>query len=494
MRIIIFLIFISLLGCKKNDFIGQVTPKQITLKSISINKPLDTIVISQKKIVNVMGTYTDGSTKDLTDSVTITVESDKLRYFEKVLIAVKSGLGIYNVTYKDKVIKSTTYVSEIEYVDVPELKPRNGTSIVVPVVVINYLPTNDGITLDMNRAPDNYFNLQNSTLERAKNKIKTDLIITKYGIEEGSRYKDRGKNIAQTYVGINVVKYINVYEVPMTNWYKDGRGITLKTVDNIELFKKLKMKELFDIYGVKEIWFTIYPKDDYPAVINSKTNDPSTYYGLPESNMQTPDGKDIISNPYPYEITWTLPRYKNTYVFYGFSATRTAGDNLHNRGHQIECQMSHIESKFPKDATGEKLFSNKFVGWGMDGSIPKGRAGDTHHPPNALDAYQYNQTKPFDSDISDWKPNGGTKSSYSNLVPLSVKYSAPLINQYLIPSLDYNKDGQYTWLVYWFQTIPGLNNNIDYNRNGKSYKLSNWWDILYYWDESLKNNKTLWIQ
>lgn len=331
-------------------------------------------------------------------------------------------------------------------------------------------------------------------MERAKNKIKTDLIITKYGIEEGSRYKDRGKNIAQTYVGINVVKYINVYEVPMTNWYKDGRGITLKTVDNIELFKKLKMKELFDIYGVKEIWFTIYPKDDYPAVINSKTNDPSTYYGLPESNMQTPDGRDIISNPYPYEITWTLPRYKNTYVFYGFSATRTAGDNLHNRGHQIECQMSHIESKFPKDATGEKLFSNKFVGWGLDGSIPKGRAGDTHHPPNALDAYQYNQTKPFDSDISDWKPNGGTKSSYSNLVPLSVKYSAPLINQYLIPSLDYNKDGQYTWLVYWFQTIPGLNNNIDYSRNGKSYKLSNWWDILYYWDESLKNNKTLWIQ
>lgn len=152
MRTIIFLIFISLLGCKKDDFSGQVTPKQITLKSISINKPLDTIVISQKKIVHVIGTYTDGSTKDLTDSVTITVESDKLRYFEKVLIAVKSGLGIYNVTYKDKVIKSTTYVSEIEYVDVPELKPRNGTSIVVPVVVINYLPTNDGVNLDMNRA------------------------------------------------------------------------------------------------------------------------------------------------------------------------------------------------------------------------------------------------------------------------------------------------------------------------------------------------------
>ena len=119
--------------------------------------------------------------------------------------------------------------------------------------------------------------------------------------------------------------------------------------------------------------------------------------------------------------------------------------------------------------TGQKLFSNKFVGWGLDGSRPKGRSGDTHHPPNALDAYQYNQTIPFDSDINDWKPDGGTKSSYSNSVPLGVKYNTPLINQYLIPSLDYNKDGQYTWLVYWFQTIPGLNNNIDY-KIAKNFK------------------------
>lgn len=482
-----------LLGCKKDDFL-PITPVTVGLKSISVSNHLDTLVISKTHKIRITGTYTDGTTRDLTDSVVVSVNSDKIRKVDNQLLGVKSGTASYNISYKDFSINDSSYVSEIEYVEVPELKPRSGTSIVVPVVVINYLPTVDGVNLDMNRAPDNYFNLQNSTLGRAKNKIKTDLIITKYGIEEGSRYKDRGKNVTQTYVGVNVVRYINVYEVPMTNWYKDGRGITLKTVDNTVLFQKLKMKELFDLYGVKEIWFTVYPKDDYPSVINSKTNDPSTYYGLPESNMQTPDGKDIISNPYPHEITWTLPRYKNTYVFYGYSATRTAGDNLHNRGHQIECQMNHIESKFPKDINGVKLFGNKFVGWGLDGSRPKGRAGDTHHPPNALDAYQYNQTIPFDSDISDWKPNGGIKSSYSNSVPLGVKYNTPLINQYLIPSLDYNKDGQYTWLVYWFQTIPGLNNNIDYVRNGKLYKLSNWWDILYYWDESLKNNKTLWIQ
>ena len=177
-----------LLGCKKDDFLPVTPPvKTVTLKSISISNHVDTLVISKTHKVGVIGTYSDGTSKDLTDSVVVSVNSDKLRKIDNQLLGVKSGVSVYNISYKDMLIKDSSYVSEIEYVDVPELKPRSGTSIVVPVVVINYLPTNDGINLDMNRAPDNYFNLQNSTLDRAKNKIKTDLIITKYGIEEGSR-------------------------------------------------------------------------------------------------------------------------------------------------------------------------------------------------------------------------------------------------------------------------------------------------------------------
>ena len=229
-----------LLGCKKDDFL-PVTPTNVGLKSISVSNHLDTLVISKTHKIGITGTYTDGTTRDLTDSVVVSVNSDKIRKVDNQLLGVKSGVASYNISYKNFSIKDSSYVSEIEYVNVPELKPRSGTSIVVPVVVINYLPTVDGVNLDMNRAPDNYFNLQNSTLDRAKNKIKTDLIITKYGIEEGSRYKDRGKNVTQTYVGVNVVRYINVYEVPMTKWYKDGRGITLKTIDNTVLFEKLKM-------------------------------------------------------------------------------------------------------------------------------------------------------------------------------------------------------------------------------------------------------------
>lgn len=493
-RLIICCLLALISSCKKQSSINDfpIIAKNVDLKSISITNHIDTLIISQSYKPKVIGTYSDGSTKDLSDSVVIKPNSGNVNKSAGIIIGAKSGKVSFDISYKEKTLKDSTYVHEIEYVNIPELKPRSNTSITVPVVVINYLPTNDGINLDMNRAPDNYFDLQNSTLERAKNKIKADLIITKYGIEEGSRYMDRGKNTTQTYVGINVVQYINVYEVPLTEWYTDSRGINIKTIDNTKLFEKLKMKDLFNAYGIKEIWFTIYPKDDYPSVIKSNTNDKKTYIGIPESNMQTPDGKDIISNPYPHEITWTLPRYKNTYVFYGYSATRTASDNLHNRGHQIESQMSHIESKFPKDISNQKLFSNKFVGWGLNGQMPKGRAGDTHHPPNALDQYQYNQITPFDSDIDDWKPDGGTKKSYSNATALGIKYNTTLINTHLIPSFDYSKDGHYMWMVYWFQTIPGLNNNIDYTRNGNKYKLTNWWDILYFWDESLANGKTLW--
>jgi hypothetical protein len=55
-----------------------------------------------------------------------------------------------------------------------------------------------------------------------------------------------------------------------------------------------------------------------------------------------------------------------------------------------------------------------------------------------------------------------------------------------------SKDSGYKWFIYWFQSIPGKNNNILYERDGGNYTLTNWWDLYYNWNESLENNKTLW--
>ena len=55
-----------------------------------------------------------------------------------------------------------------------------------------------------------------------------------------------------------------------------------------------------------------------------------------------------------------------------------------------------------------------------------------------------------------------------------------------------NNDPQTKWLITWFQSIPGENNNIPYLINGRNYKLTNWWDLFYNWDEAITENKTLW--
>ena len=50
------------------------------------------------------------------------------------------------------------------------------------------------------------------------------------------------------------------------------------------------------------------------------------------------------------------------------------------------------------------------------------------------------------------------------------------------------------WMLFWFQSIPGINNNIPFEINGKQTTLSNWWDLYYDWDEAFKNKKTLWVE
>ena len=35
-------------------------------------------------------------------------------------------------------------------------------------------------------------------------------------------------------------------------------------------------------------------------------------------------------------------------------------------------------------------------------------------------------------------------------------------------------------------------NNIDYVRDGNNFKLSNWWDLFFNWDNAIINDKTLW--
>jgi len=366
--------------------------------------------------------------------------------------------------------------------------PAEGASLVVPVVVINYLPTEDGINLDMNRAPDDYWQLQYSTLEEAKARINGELRITKFGIEEGTRYRQFARQErVDPYVGIKVVKYFNVYELQL-RW--DMTRLPYRRIDYHDLFAKLGMEDLVNNHGVKEVWINMFNKENFPSVVNSPYNDVATYYWIPESNMSSPVTGDISNS---YREADDLPVYNHTYVVYGNSGHRGADTNLHNRGHQIEAQLRYIESLYNPNGEGGWLFWNHYVGNPVGSSQvkPSGRVGMTHFPPNAVEDYDYDNPNEVRSDIQDWAPLGGVFSMVNNQLWKSRQYDFNLTHTYYTRGnrhfKDYRNHAELKWLIYWWQTIPGPSNGLTY----QGQPLTNWWDVFYNWDEVIQSSGDL---
>ncbi len=467
--LIISFVFIS---CSKDD-ISPIIPqpvKSVVLKSISISNPQDTLIISKEYKFNVVGTYSDNSTKDLSDSVIVTTTSTNVTLKGNVIYGAKSGNSEFKISYKDTIISKSAYVHNVEYVTIPdELKSKNKGKLRVPVVVISYMPTIDGINLDMDRAPDGFWGLSKSTLTQAKNKFKFDFVVAKNSIEEGTRFRDYGSNTTQQYVDIDVLLYVNVYELDVAPFV---RGIT--TIDYNKLFKKLNIENYVDVNGVKEVWIAMFPKENYPSVTTT-----TNYINIPESNMSSPLTGDISNSE---RIQNDLPIYKNTYVVYGFNGHRGVETGLHCRGHQLESQLTYIDKN-------EFLWVSGFTPKDSAGAvINRPRLGNTHYPPNGTKGYDYNNSIPAMSDIKTWKPSGGTFVSTNKDTWGSIKYNflttGPSVGN---TTTNYDTNIEVKWLIFWWQSVPGYNNNIPYGNK----TLTNWWDILYKWDETIKTGRKL---
>jgi hypothetical protein len=195
--------------------------------------------------------------------------------------------------------------------------------------------------------------------------------------------------------------------------------------------------------------------------------------------MSSPTSGDVSNS---WRIADDLPIYNSTYVVYTYNLHRSHAENIHNHGHQIEAQLNQIDiGDFSKD---ERLFLNKFVGVSniKYAGKPLGRNGMTHFPPNTTVDYDWNNTTIVKSDIEDWKPEGGNLKDIDNKRWMSTNYVYPSVAY----KVDEN-DAQYKWIMFWFQTIPGANNGIKYG----NYTISNWWDILYNWDNAIRTKKKL---
>lgn len=467
-----------------NEFIAVLNNLQNEkIKTIKFLDAPSELVISKSFTLNVEIEFESGIKIINPNGLTISSSSPNFTIQNRKIIGAKSGVDFIKLSYNqsvDSIKVSVNPIEEVSLIDNYLKTPANNHSLRVPVVIINYIPTKDGLTKDNSRAVD-YFRIKERSIEEVKNALNNLSKGIKFSAEEGSRYRGYKDKSTLPYVGIDVIKQFNLYEMPLmpakfrspADYLKDP----IQEPDYTKIFQKIGLQNLVEKLGVKEVWFNVSHLHKGLPTYDSKIHNSQNLLVLAESNMSSPITGDI-SNSYRHKDD--LPIYAATYVVYGFNYNGAfdiidnISNNIHLRSHQIEIQLNERDKSLNKE-----LFNNLFVGIPFSGGKPKGRSGNVHFPPNALNDYDYNNTTPVLSDIEDWKPDGAGQKKEVNKDTWN-KFA------YAWPSGVYS-DSQSNWLVYWQQSIPNLNNNLNY----KGRPLTNWWDIFYSWDLVNKSNKGL---
>lgn len=350
--------------------------------------------------------------------------------------------------------------------------PAQNALIEIPVVVIRYLPTKDGINLDTTKSPD-LWDLGAISLKELKSNIdKMDKRI-KFMLEEGSKFRGYKNQNSRPSLGYKVIQYITVYEqVPPSNEaYPNGKGDLVYWPDFFSIFERFNIGYYIENLGAKEVWFWSGPMNsDYPSYdpnIHSKED----FRDFSESNMSSPTTGDISNS---WRKNDDLPIYRSTYVVYGYNFRRSQAEAVHNHGHQLESIYSH--ANWLQDENFD-LFWKYFVGQDKSGNFITGRCGWTHMPPNTTNHYDYCNETIVQSDIEDWKPdNSGEKKSVNCKTWAEIPYNWPEKPK------DIPQREESQWYIYWMQAMPGYENGISYASN----LLTNWWIFTGEWDAAIR--------
>jgi len=321
------------------------------------------------------------------------------------------------------------------------VQPASCSKELMRVLVLNYLPTQNGTHLDLaETGPD----LGNTAipLSSIENRLNEYNVQMKYMSEERTKFRGYKDPNADPYLGYQIVEYINIYEpVPRfhkVNWQGQANNF-ISYIDMPAIAERFDWQTYVDDLDIDEIWVWAYHNDTPGGVFGS------------ESEMSSPTPADI-SNSWNFTPETNLPIYSKTYMVYWFNYGRTP--NLHNHGHQLESIFGAINNN---------LFWNDFATFG--------RCGNDHQPPNTTMHYDYLNTTLVMSDIETWQPSGGTYElvNVDNWGNLSYDWPYGLIP---------NGEKEVNYYIYWMQNMPGYLNAIPYN----STYMSNWWQFLADWD------------
>ena len=321
----------------------------------------------------------------------------------------------------------------------------------MPVAIITYLPTLNGLNLDATESGTS------TSLATMRSSILTMNKRVKFMLEEGSRFRGYNDAQARPSLGYRVVKNLIVYE-PLPPGKSAGSGAWFP--DYNQILNRWGGQQLVEQQGVKEFWVWGYHTGKIVPV---------------ESNMSSPTTGDISNS---YRFNDDLPVYDRTYVLYNYNFSRSQAEAVHNHGHQLEAILSHVNQLQDGNTS---LFWDKFCGRNTNGTFQQGRCGNTHFPPNASADYDYTNTTLVLSDCEDWKPDGsGVKKSVNSQTWGGLPYAWPTGT-----SIPQRTESQY--YIYWMQNMPGHRNGI---RMGDRV-MRNWWEFTADWDRAIREARGL---
>ena len=108
-------------------------------------------------------------------------------------------------------VKAPLLPPKVEQIHPYLVTPASNSLYRMPVVILRYLPTADGVTLDSSVSPD-YWELGHITLKDVKRRLDTFDFRVKFMLEEGSRFRGYQNPNALPALGYRVVAAITVYE------------------------------------------------------------------------------------------------------------------------------------------------------------------------------------------------------------------------------------------------------------------------------------------
>ena len=448
----------------------------ITIQSWSISLPTKNLWKTWRIPVTISAVTNVGTTTTIPiSSVTLSSSDPSVLMVtaDGNILGLKSGTAVLTASFQG--VQASVSINVHEPLLEPRIQtvsnylatPAQGALYEMPVVILRYLPTADGRNLDVAWSPD-FYSLNPIPLVQLEELLDLYDPNLKFMLEEGSRFRGYGSQTSPPSLGYRVVAIITVYEPTPPGKPKNQSTTPLYDLDWFQIFERFGMRDYVNKIGVKEVW--VYWGGVQPGIpsYDPAIHPPENWRDGWESNMSSPTTGDVSNSN---RDNTDLPIYDRTYIVYSRNIRRLDPITIHGDGHQLESMFDAVNKRQTGD---NQLFRQKFVGFSPTGQWQRGRSGDTHHPPNALTDYDYQNYEPFDSDIMDWKPDGGQTAPFSAETYGNVPYNFP--NDFLPILIEPN------WYIFWRQSLPGYNNTIPYGTN----RMTNWWQFIGDWDAAYR--------